>query len=217
MCDNHNNLILSKLNDIITIPSIDTLSSSNTTQYDISQYIPRDERDTAGLCTLLHVAVNARVMLRRNLCTTDGLVNGATGTVTGFVTEYSKISQILVLFDDPSVGISRKIQTNSSPHLVGSIPITRITANFFGKVQTTITLSQFPLILCFATTIHKVQGLTLTSATMHLGKQLFTSGMAYVALSRLTSPDGLRILHLHFKSAGFKASKKVMEEMTRLR
>ena len=32
----------------------------------------------------MQVAIGARVMLRHNMCTSDGLVNGAMGTVVGF-------------------------------------------------------------------------------------------------------------------------------------
>ena len=42
----------------------------------------KDSNLTAGLEAVLYLAVGARVMLRRNIDTTNGLVNGACGTVT---------------------------------------------------------------------------------------------------------------------------------------
>ena len=42
----------------------------------------KDSNLTAGLEAVLYLAVGARVMLRRNINTTNGLVNGACGTVT---------------------------------------------------------------------------------------------------------------------------------------
>jgi ATP-dependent exoDNAse (exonuclease V) alpha subunit len=48
-----------------------------------------------------------------------------------------------------------------------------------------------PLILCWAVTIHKVQGLTLDKAVIEL--DCFDHHMEYVALSRLKTLKGLAI------------------------
>jgi len=53
-----------------------------------------------------------------------------------------------------------------------------------------------PLILCWAVTIHKVQGLTLDSAIIEL--DCFDHHMEYVALSRLRYLDGLAISKINF-------------------
>lgn len=52
-------------------------------------------------------------------------------------------------------------------------------------------ISQIPLILSWALTIHKAQGCTLTHCRMNIGNDIFEAGQTYVALSRVKSLDGI--------------------------
>ena len=74
---------------------------------------------------------------------------------------------------------------------------------------------QFPLILAFAVTIHKCQGLSLDCAMMELSDQVFSLGMAYVALSRVKQLENLHLIA--FKPQSVMVSSKCLQEVNRLR
>ncbi|KAH1154351.1 hypothetical protein GYH30_049856 [Glycine max] len=53
---------------------------------------------------------------------------------------------------------------------------------------------QFPIMLSYAMTINKSQGQSLSMVGLYLPKPVFTNGQLYVALSRVNSAKGLKIL-----------------------
>ena len=147
-------------------------------------------------------------MLIRNIFTQDGLVNGAIGTVAQLEINMNKVVAIHVLFDDPTIG---RMTTKSNIH--SKIPIYKIKHTFHFQSRS-IVRETFPIVLCWARSIHKVQGMTFNTITIDIGTSVFQSGMPYVALSRVKSSTGLRIIALNLDKIGPRED--VFEEYNRL-
>ena len=91
---------------------------------------------------------------------------------------------ILIKFDDDSLAQSY------TDKLGDSIRIKPYSSTFDGTNDKHITRKMLPIIHAWAVTIHKTQGLTLKKAIICLSG-CFGYNMEYVALSRLTSSNGL--------------------------
>ena len=146
------------------------------------------------------IAVGARIMLTVNMDTDDGLVNGAFGTVVHISEKKDKHDfpeSITVEFDDPEVGRNYKQSHRSdiSDKFVKFCPHTIKVPFKNGH----ITRKQYPFKLAWACTIHKVQGMTFDQIVISL-KKIFKAGMAYVALSRVTTLQGLFLLDYNPKT-----------------
>ena len=76
------------------------------------------------------------------------------------------------------------------------------------------TTSKFPVIVAYAVTIHKCQGLSLDCATVDLSSNVFCAGMAYVAISRVCTLDRLHLTAFDSESVSVKNS--CIEEINRL-
>lgn len=62
------------------------------------------------------------------------------------------------------------------------------------QLQELGSITQMPIKLAYALSIHKAQGLTFDEITVDLKRACFQQGQLYVALSRVRSPEGLRII-----------------------
>jgi len=104
-----------------------------------------------------------------------GYVNGTTGVVVGFDK------------DAPLV-------KSSEGQTIRVVPEDWTIEN--DNAETIATVSQIPLRLAWAITVHKSQGMTLDAVEIDLGKT-FEVGQGYVALSRIKNIEGLRLIGLN--------------------
>lgn len=120
---------------------------------------------------ILCLKKNAEVMFIKNNGE-EGYVNGTRGIVTGF----TETGLPIVKLEN-----GRKIE----------VGVTSWAIEENGKTKASIT--QIPLRLAWAITIHKSQGMSMDSAEIDLGST-FAYGMGYVALSRVRTLAGIKLV-----------------------
>ena len=137
----------------------------------------------------LTLKIGSQVMCVVNIQSEAGLevCNGSQGIVTGFC-EFTGL---------PQVKFNNGIIRNMERHVWTSDKIPGIG------------VSQVPLILAWALTIHKSQGATMDSAEIDVGSGIFECGQTYVALSRVKSLEGLYLTS--FDATKIRIHKKVKE------
>ena len=171
--DAWNSLFLGKVhNDLYTFEAEDTDITGN----------PLPEKDKR--CTkwfhrerledTLDLKVGARVVLCKNIDTDNGWLNGTLATVRHIRNTCITIQSIRT----GKTTVVRRMRQNLT----------------FPGSPTHFVRTQFPIILGWALTVHKVQGMTLNTAYIQLNKNFFASGQAYVALSRVKCIDNLHLL-----------------------
>ena len=125
---------------------------------------------------VLELRVDAMVMCTKNNFE-SGYVNGTLGRVTSF---------------DPEDGFP--IIETPGGKSIKMMPAVWSVMDADGKPVAEIT--QVPLRLAWAITVHKSQGMSLDAAEIDL-RNAFTYGQGYVALSRVRSLTGMKVLGLN--------------------
>lgn len=136
--------------------------------------------------TELSLKKGCRVMLIINLDFEKGLINGSCGEIIAL-----DDTSITVEFDN---GIIEEIKVHKF--------------EYYYKDVLTASMTQFPLKLAYAITIHKSQGMTLENVVVDCNK-IFEEGQTYVALSRVKKLNGLYLRG--FSLDKIKVNPKVVE------
>ena len=140
---------------------------------------------------VLHLKEGAQVMCVVNIVGATGAItvcNGSQGIVVGF----------------NDVGGYPMVKFNSSGETMTMSPHSWPSEKIPG-----VSVSQVPLILSWALTIHKSQGATLECAEIDVGSGVFECGQTYVALSRVKSLEGLYLTS--FDPSKILVNKKVQD------
>ena len=180
----------------------------------------KQKKDIGSLIPSLELAIGLHYEIVYNLDVKDGLTNGTKGQLKHFqfMGGYDKPAIIWVLFEDEKVG--RKQRQNFSHYYSEEkdkswTPIFAITRTFtLKKNGATVYRTQYPLKQCTARTIHKSQGCTVPSVVINVSGPK-RKHMMYVALSRVTSLEGLHVID--FDEDFICIDENVEREMRRLR
>ena len=152
--------------------------------------------------------INSNYQVENNLCFTlfsqvmliinmpeHGLANGSRGIIIDFTDTIIKF---------PIVKFSNGIILEINMH------------NFtLDEGEYTIIKKQIPLILSWAITIHKAQGMSLELVKTDIGSTIFEYGQAYVVLSRIKNIKGLSLININYDK--IRAHPKILDFYNKLK
>ncbi|HLD45715.1 MAG TPA: RRM3/PIF1 helicase-like protein, partial [bacterium] len=157
--------------NIKKLAQIDSAPRIFPTKYEGRKEAIESLKKQAPIPPVLELKIGALVMLRQN-DPAYRFINGTTGHVIDIET------------DRISIELKNKRVIEVEPSEFSLLDADgEVAASAFN----------FPLCLAYALTIHKAQGTTLDEALIDL-RNLWEPGQAYVALSRLSSSDGLKLI-----------------------
>ncbi len=147
----------------------------------------------------LELKVGAQVMMLKNTYQKEGVINGSLGVIKEFskknnhpIVEFNNGTLLTIA---PEVWALEKFDVEKR------------------EIVTEAEMIQVPLLLAWAITIHKSQGMTLDKVKCDLSK-VFADGQIYVALSRVKTLEGLHIDGLDFNR--IRANQDIVEFYNRL-
>ncbi|XP_034255201.1 uncharacterized protein LOC117653547 isoform X2 [Thrips palmi] len=137
----------------------------------------------------LYLCKGAQIMLRKNVWTEMGLVNGSIGEIVDIIYDPNSTPH-----EDPPSVLICTFESYNGPCLdpmKKTIPIVTEKITLTKDDNDSISITQFPINLNYACTIYKSQGLTVSKACVDLGPKEMKPGLTYVAFSRAKTLEGL--------------------------
>lgn len=135
----------------------------------------------------LRLKIGAEIMCIKNNFE-EGYVNGSRGKVIGFEKEGG--NPIIELYNGRKLALKQELWAIEED----------------GKIKASV--SQIPLRLAWAITVHKSQGMSLDNAEIDLSRA-FAYGMGYVALSRVRTLNGISLIG--FNAEALRVDPHVLE------
>ena len=221
-CAKRNKQYLAKLEgQDILIPSINSHDS-------IKNYQPKLHKDgtidITGFMKELSLKIGCKVMIIKNIDTSDGLTNGQMGVLEGLIKRVDEtVDKLVIKLQNNTLGKKNK---GDNPHLSLKYPdcvfIERVCHTYSlinnnKNCGSTATVIQFPVRLAYSVTAHKVQGMSI-SAPLKVVMDLdstFTQAQVYVMLSRVQKLEQVFILN-KFDESRILVSDAAKKELERL-
>jgi ATP-dependent exoDNAse (exonuclease V) alpha subunit len=141
----------------------------------------------------LILKIGAQVMMLKNTLAKEGIINGSLGVIKSFT---SSGMPVVAFANGKTVTIEKEewlVEEYNDEKMM---------------IEVKARVSQIPLMLAWAITVHKSQGMTLDAALCDLDGA-FAEGQIYVALSRVKSIEGLFLQS--FNPKYIKINPKVVE------
>ena len=171
---------------------------------------------------ILKLGIDARVMLTFNVNIGDSLINGSIGTVVDFVKTNGAITAVMVVFDDEESGIAqreanRHLKNDKYPN---ATPIFKTSLEYLARNRKSgsvhgcrIKITQFALKLAWASTCHKIQGVTMKKGQNLIahGHENIPPAMQYVMMGRVSNIENLYISE-NFDLKKVRPQKKALAE-----
>ena len=176
--DKLNDMILNNMTNKDTLPktyyATDSVEPEDAWQADLQQV--KKETPSGFPLYNLKIKVGSPIMCLRNLDVENKLCNG---------------TRLIVTFMGKN--IIKAVRLNDPTNTELLIPRIIFTPGNNNTVPYGWQRKQFPVRLCFVMTINKSQGQTIGRVGVLLKEPVFAHGMLYVACSRATNPDTLKI------------------------
>ena len=140
----------------------------------------------------LQICEGCQVMCICNLDQENNLVNGSQGVVLDFHYDIEQNNYY------PRVKFDKIAE-----------PVVIKENSWYLESNNKYSINQLPIILSWAITTHKSQGLSIEKALIDIGNNIFEYGQTYVALSRVKTLNGLYLTRVNAQK--IKAHPKVIE------